>query len=107
VQSPRKVAYIEQTLSAMERGDLKLRVRVLESERAFKRMELVQDNLGVALAAATFTNMALILANNSPAGQLTLAAKAAFAVAAVFGLQLPVGVAKLKSLDKKFADLNK
>ena len=45
VQQPRKVAYLEETVERMEQGDLKLRVRVLESERGFQRMELVGSSL--------------------------------------------------------------
>jgi hypothetical protein len=40
---------------------LRLHVRVLESERAFKRMSLMQENMALALAAATFSNIACAL----------------------------------------------
>ena len=106
VQSPRKIAYMDNTLSKMERGDLKLRVRVLESERAFKRMELVQNNMGVAIAASGFLNMGILLATKaSPGGQLSTAAKAALIVSGLFGVQVPIGILKLSSLDKKFASI--
>jgi predicted unusual protein kinase regulating ubiquinone biosynthesis (AarF/ABC1/UbiB family) len=104
VQSPRKVANIEALLTKMEQGDLKLRVRVLESERSFRRMELMQNNMALAIAASGFMNMGLILATvGSPQGQVSLAAKMMLGFAAIFGVQIPIGLTKLKSLDKKFA----
>jgi predicted unusual protein kinase regulating ubiquinone biosynthesis (AarF/ABC1/UbiB family) len=103
VTSPRKVAYLEDTVQRMETGDLKLRVRVLESERAFTRMNLVQSNLALAVAATAFLNTALVLGfATTPLAQTTLAARASMALAALFGAQLPIGLAKLKALDKKF-----
>lgn len=103
ITQPRKVAYLEETLSKMEQGDLKLRVRVLESERSFKKIELEQKNLGIALAASTFLNAAILLGSQSPAGQLSAAARGAYALAAIFGIQVPIGILKLKALEKKFA----
>lgn len=106
VQSPRKVAYLEDVVTRLEQGDLKLRVRVLESEKAFQRVEIMQSNMALAAAASGFLNMGLILASSaSPAGQLSLAARCAFALAGVFGIQVPLGLLKLKSFDKKFASL--
>jgi predicted unusual protein kinase regulating ubiquinone biosynthesis (AarF/ABC1/UbiB family) len=107
VQSPRKVAYMEDTLARMEQGDLKLRVRVLESERAFKRMELVQSNMALAIAASAFLNMAIVLSTlATPTGKVVNAAKATFALAGLFGIQVPVGLIKLKALDKKYAQFS-
>jgi hypothetical protein len=91
----------------MERGDLKLRVRVLESERSFKRMDLVQSNMGIAVAASAFLNVGIILATvGSPAGQISLAARGALILSGVFGVQIPVGVLKLRALDKKYASIS-
>lgn len=107
VTSPRKVAKIEEMLTKMEQGDLKLRVRVLESERSFKRMELVQNNMAVAIAASAFLNVGIVLASVGQTGkQLSLAAKFTLTLAGIFGLQIPIGLLKLKSLDKKFAGLS-
>jgi hypothetical protein len=90
----------------MERGDLKLRVRVLESEREFKRLALVQDNMATAIAASAFLNLGVLLISTSPAGTTSKAAKAVLTLAGVFGLKLPVGLLKLKSLEKKFASFD-
>lgn len=105
VQFPRKVANLNAIVTKMEQGDLKLRCRVLESERAFQRLELVQGNTAMAFSAAAFLNMGLLLSTvASPVpGKLTLAAKAALAVSGLFGIQVPIGLLKLKQLDKKFA----
>ena len=107
IGQPRKVAYLENTITQMERGELKLRVRVLESEREFKRMGIVQDNMATAIAASAFLNLGVLLMSTSPAGKMTRAAKGALALAGFFGLQLPVGIIKLKGLEKKFASFEK
>lgn len=107
VTSPRKIANLENIVTRMEQGDLKLRVRVLESERSFQRMELVQNNLAMTIAATGFLNAGLVLSRmSSTSGQYALLAKTALCLAGYFGLQIPVGVLKLKSLDKKFAGFN-
>lgn len=114
VQAPRKVANLESIVTKMEQGDLKLRVRVLESEREFKRLNIVQSNIATAIAASTFLNVGLVLSSiastavaaGNPAGQIVLASKAALTLAGVFGLQVPVGILKLQSLDRKFAEFS-
>lgn len=108
ISSPRKVAYLEDTISKMEQGDLKLRVRVLDSERQFNRMNLVQDNIANALAASAFLNIGVVLASNTnPTTKLvSQATKGALLLAGVFGIQVPIGLFKLKSLDKKFASFD-
>lgn len=104
VQQPRKVANIERILTKMEQGDLKLRVRVLESERAFQRLNLVQSNLAVGIAASTFLNAGLLLtALNNPTKQTEWLRKGAFVLAALFGVQVPIGMLRVNALDKKFA----
>lgn len=110
VQAPRKVANLESIVTKMEQGDLKLRVRVLESEREFKRMNLVQNNIATAIAASTFLNVGLVLtsmASTAAAGaSIGLAARTSLLLAGVFGIQLPIGIAKLKSLDRTFAEFS-
>jgi len=107
VMSPRKVAYLEEVVTKLEQGDLKLRVRVLESERQFKRMEISQTNFATAAVAATFLNMAVILSVIAPSTpQAKLAVKVAYGLAGIFGIQVPVGFMKLKKFDKKFEGLS-
>eukprot|EP01041_Mallomonas_annulata_P006221 gene6221-12603_t len=104
IGSPRKVAYLEEVVSRLEQGDLKLRVRVLDSEKSFKRMELTQNNFACATAASLFLNMAILLSTTGP--QAALATRSAFILAGFFGIQVPIGFLKIKSFDKKFDNLS-
>lgn len=61
VTQPQKVADISTLLQRIEQGDLKIRVRVLESERAFKRMELQAQVMAAALACTLTANAAILL----------------------------------------------
>ena len=107
VQQPRKVANIERILTKMEQGDLKLRVRVLESERAFQRMNLLQSNMALGLAASTFLNIGVLLSVlSNPTAQQNLLRKAMFALAAIFGVQVPVGILRLNALDRQLASIS-
>eukprot|EP00640_Fibrocapsa_japonica_P000574 CAMPEP_0113938402 /NCGR_PEP_ID=MMETSP1339-20121228/4829_1 /TAXON_ID=94617 /ORGANISM="Fibrocapsa japonica" /LENGTH=763 /DNA_ID=CAMNT_0000941497 /DNA_START=101 /DNA_END=2392 /DNA_ORIENTATION=- /assembly_acc=CAM_ASM_000762 len=103
VQNPRNVQYVTDVTRKLEQGDLKLRVRVLESERAFARLDMVQGALAAAVLAGSFANAGLIL-TSLPASS-ALAARACFALASVFGIQVPLTYLKLKKLDKKNAEL--
>jgi predicted unusual protein kinase regulating ubiquinone biosynthesis (AarF/ABC1/UbiB family) len=103
VQSPRKVAYLAETVTKMEQGDLKLRVRVLESEESFAKMELVQQTLGYGVATATFLNVGMLLATiGSPTGKMSFTAKSFLGLAGICGINLPLGFFKLNLLNKKF-----
>lgn len=61
VAQPQKVADISALLQRIEQGDLKIRVRVLESERAFKRMELQSNVMAAGLACTLSINAAILL----------------------------------------------
>jgi len=58
VTSPRKIAYIEETVRAMESGTLKIRVRSLENEKSLERMELTQTRMENILLASVLLNIA-------------------------------------------------
>lgn len=106
ISQPRKIAAMEDILTRMEQGELKLRVRVLESERAFERMNLVQSNVMNALLATVLLNVGILMNANSGVTSIRQAStvvKSVLALATYFGIQLPVGFLKLKALDKKFA----
>jgi predicted unusual protein kinase regulating ubiquinone biosynthesis (AarF/ABC1/UbiB family) len=106
VSTARNVARMDKTITRMEEGDLKVRVRVLESERAFKRLDLVQKNMANAMAASTMLQVGLLLVATSPVGaSLSTTARACLTVAGIFGIQVPIGMLKLKGLDKKIAEL--
>ncbi|KAJ0242080.1 Protein ACTIVITY OF BC1 COMPLEX KINASE 8 [Hirschfeldia incana] len=89
-----KLAVIIQRL---EQGDLKLRVRALESERAFQRVATVQKTIGSAVAAGSLVNLATILYLNS----LKTPATIAYTVCAFFSLQVLIGVIKVKKFDQR------
>lgn len=101
VMQPRKVAYVEETMRRMASGDLKLRVRVLDSERSLRRMSLVQDNLGTALLAATACNIASVLMTS--AERYASSSRIMWVVAAVSLLKLAIGMAKLRAMDRRLA----
>lgn len=99
VTQPRKTAYIENTLRRMESGDLRLRVRVLESERAFKRVSLMQTNMGLALMATTFANMGVVLMTASE--RFAVQARVIWLLAAIFTVRLAIGLLKYRGLDAR------
>lgn len=91
-----RVEKLAQIIERLEKGDLKLRVRALESERAFQRVAVVQKTIGCALVAGTLVNLATILYLHS----IRMPAIIAYAVSALFGLQALFGVLKVKKLDE-------
>ncbi|TQE09326.1 hypothetical protein C1H46_005062 [Malus baccata] len=80
-----------------EQGDLKLRVRALESERAFQRVATVQKTVGNAVAAGSLINLATILYINS----IRVPAIVAYVFCAFFGLQVLIGLIKVKRFDER------
>ncbi|XP_057416376.1 protein ACTIVITY OF BC1 COMPLEX KINASE 8, chloroplastic-like isoform X2 [Lotus japonicus] len=84
-------------IQRLEQGDLKLRVRTLESERAFQRVAAVQKTIGNAVAAGSLVNLATILYLNS----IRVPAIAAYVFCAFFGFQVLLGIVKVKKLDER------
>ncbi|OSX72908.1 hypothetical protein BU14_0396s0011 [Porphyra umbilicalis] len=101
VTAPRKLAYVERTLRRMEEGELRLRVRVLESERAFQRMRVVEGNMAVALVAATLCQLAVIYTTSG--GGYVLRARALWVAAGLAAARLAAGLLKLRALDARLA----
>jgi predicted unusual protein kinase regulating ubiquinone biosynthesis (AarF/ABC1/UbiB family) len=93
IMQPRKVAYIEDTIRAMEAGSLKVRVRSLENEKALERMDLRQNVIENILLASVCLNVAGL-------GSRALLRTAGFAGAAFFLLQTFISNAKIKKFDK-------
>ncbi|PSS36723.1 Protein kinase-like domain protein [Actinidia chinensis var. chinensis] len=85
----------KQRLAAI--GDLKLRVRALESERAFQRVAAVQKTIGSAVATGTLVNLATILYLNS----IQVPSMVAYTFCAFFGFQVLFGLLKVKKLDQR------
>ena len=105
VSSPKKIAYIEDTLRSIEAGELKIRVRSLENEKALERMALTQGKMEKLLVASLLLNFAGMATSRLLSGVGVLGAVA-------FGLQAFAANAKISKFDKtqakfvatKFAD---
>ncbi|KAJ9177672.1 hypothetical protein P3X46_012864 [Hevea brasiliensis] len=92
-----RVDKLAETIQRLEQGDLKLRVRNLESERAFQRVAVVQKTVGSAVAAGSLMNLATILYLNS----IRVPAIAAYAFCAFFSFQVLLGIVKVKKFDQQ------
>ncbi|GAX17221.1 aarF domain-containing kinase [Fistulifera solaris] len=93
IMQPRKIAYIEETVRAIETGSLKIRVRSLENEKSLERMGLRQGAVENMLLASLCLNVAG-LASKSLFRSLGLAG------AGFFLLQTFIVNAKIKKFDK-------
>ena len=93
VTSPRKIAYIEETLRAMEDGSLKIRVRSLENEKSLERMALTQARSENLLIATAFLNVAGIASRRLISGT-------GYAGFAFFVFQALMTNVKVKKFDK-------
>ncbi|KAF3440447.1 hypothetical protein FNV43_RR18731 [Rhamnella rubrinervis] len=92
-----RVEKLAQIIQRLEQGDLKLRVRALESERAFQRVAAVQKTIGSAVAAGSLVNLATILYINS----IRVPAIAAYVFCSFFGFQVLFGIIRVKKLDER------
>jgi hypothetical protein len=81
----------------LENGDLKLRVRALEAERALNRVQLMQGAMLQGLVASMFVNVGTVLTVSA----LQTGATACFGFAGLFGLMAAARVAKVAGLNKK------
>jgi len=93
VTSPRKIAYIEDTLRDMESGSLKIRVRSLENEKALERMSLNQGKMEKLLIASVLLNLAGIASSR-------LLRSAGIVGAVGFVLQACIANAQVTKFDK-------
>ncbi|KAK6150483.1 hypothetical protein DH2020_015415 [Rehmannia glutinosa] len=92
-----RVEKLAEIIQRLEQGDLKLRVRTLESERAFQRVATVQNMVGSAVAAGSLINLATILYLNS----IQMPATIAYVFCAFFSLKVLIGMVKVKKLDQR------
>ncbi|KAI4325891.1 hypothetical protein MLD38_031255 [Melastoma candidum] len=92
-----RVEKLTEIIQRLEQGDLKLRVRALESERAFQRVAAVQNTIGSAVAAGSLMNLATMLYLNSIRMPSTFASVAC----AFFAFQALFGIIKVKKLDQR------
>jgi predicted unusual protein kinase regulating ubiquinone biosynthesis (AarF/ABC1/UbiB family) len=93
VSSPRKIAYIEETIRAMESGTLKIRVRSLENEKTLERMELTQSRMENILLSSLLLNVAGLAAG-------PIVSSIGAVGAASFGFQAFMANTKIKKFDK-------
>lgn len=93
ISSPRKIQYVEETLREMEAGNLKIRVRSLENEKALERMALTQGNMMNLLMASVALNVGIIASSPIITGVCV-------AGAVKFGVAVIGGNAKIKKFDK-------
>lgn len=92
-----RVEKLAEVIQRLEQGDLKLRVRTLESERAFERVAAVQKTVGNAVVSGSLINLATILYLNS----IRVPAIMAYVSCAFFGFQVLFGLLKVKKLDQR------
>ena len=93
ITSPRKIAYMEETIRAMENGSLKIRVRSLENEKALERMSLTSQRMELVVISSLLFNVAGLVGSRILTG-------ASVAGASYFALQAFLTSAKIKKFDK-------
>jgi hypothetical protein len=95
VTTPRKIAYIEDTVRAMEEGTLKIRVRSMENEKALERMALTQSRMkNLVLTSVMLTCSSLVPTTRPLIRAVTLAGSG------VLALQAFLSRTKVKKFDK-------
>ncbi|XP_024524239.1 protein ACTIVITY OF BC1 COMPLEX KINASE 7, chloroplastic [Selaginella moellendorffii] len=102
VAMPMRVQHIEKFMQQLEDGDIKLRVRVLEAERAARKSSVLQTTTMNLVAAATLVNVGVTLSTQG----LQDFAIASFLGAGAFSMFIFWGMKRVKSLDK-FEDMIK
>lgn len=93
VTQPRKVAYIEETIRDIESGNLKIRVRSLENEKALERMSIQQGLMERLLISLVFFNVANL-------AQKAILQRLGIGAAGFFLIQALLTNVKLKKFDK-------
>ena len=96
-KGPNNIDNIADMVARLERGDLKLRVRALEAERAMARVEVWQRIVAAALMASALVNVGTVLSVSA----LSTGATASFVGAAYFALAAVKGYLKVLGLEKK------
>lgn len=101
-KGPNYIEDIANTMDRLEKGDLKLRVRSLESERALARVEVWQRIVAAVLAASMLVNVGTVLSVSA----LSTGATASFVGAAYFAMAAAKGYFKVLGLEKKERSLS-
>jgi predicted unusual protein kinase regulating ubiquinone biosynthesis (AarF/ABC1/UbiB family) len=100
-RGPNMIEDVARAMGALERGDLKPRVRALEAERALDRVAAMQRVTAAAVIASALVNVGTVCAVSAMAG----AAAAAFSAAGAVGVVLLAAYAKVRKLEKKEAQI--
>ncbi|GMP66517.1 hypothetical protein CsSME_00026849 [Camellia sinensis var. sinensis] len=93
---PYRVQQIEEIVKQLESGDLKLRVRVLESERAARKATILQMATMYTVLGGTLLNLGVTLGNQG----IQVIANGSFIGAGVFFMLLMRSMQRVKKLDK-------
>jgi hypothetical protein len=101
VQSPRRVSAVYDTLNKLETGELQLRVRALELERAMVRNAVMQRASMYAIAACCALNVGTVLSTASATTSAgVLGRRLAWAAAVFFGSRATLAMRKVGQLLK-------
>jgi predicted unusual protein kinase regulating ubiquinone biosynthesis (AarF/ABC1/UbiB family) len=100
-KGPNMIEDTYNTVQQLERGDLKLRVRALEAERALNRVAMMQRAMLTAVAASMLVNVGTVLSVSA----MGVAASASFTAAGLCGVLTLVNLFKVKLAEKKEAQL--
>lgn len=92
MQGPDRVEELANTVSRLENGDLKLRVRALDAERALVRVQAMQTAQGQGMVAAAALNVGTVLY----VSELATVATVAFGAAGLFSLLALGGIMKVR-----------
>lgn len=96
-KGPNNIDDIATVVSRLERGELKLRVRALEAERALTRVEAWQRVIAGALFSSMLVNVGTVLSVSA----LSMGAGFSFAGAGLFGLLSLKSYLQVLGLEKK------
>jgi predicted unusual protein kinase regulating ubiquinone biosynthesis (AarF/ABC1/UbiB family) len=96
---PNMIEDVALTVASLRSGDLKLRVRALEAERALDRVQAQQKAVTTAIVASTLVNVGTVLSVSA----MRVAANFSFAGATFFGLSTLLSLLKIKRQQQKEA----
>eukprot|EP00890_Picochlorum_soloecismus_P005345 jgi/Picsp_1/5811/NSC_03170-R1_abc-1-like kinase len=100
-KGPNMIEDMYTIMRQLERGDLKLRVRSLEAERALTRVAMMQKAMMGAIMASMLVNVGTVLSVSA----MGIAASLSFSGASIFGFFALVNMIKVKSAERKEAQL--
>lgn len=98
-KSPDRVEELYTTITQLQNGDFKLRVRALEAERALARVSKMQESQTASMMAVGALNIGTVLW----VSEVALLSQVAFGASGLFALAALASLLKVKSLEKKDA----